>query len=676
MIEANCGRVYVGKAAPSSGGGGGDYIPTSQKGAANGVATLDSNTLIPAAQIPVDNDTITVENGKIKANGGSAPADAYTRTNLLGGKGIKITSGTPSIIKAYSSSGAYAYTSSVPALSTANSWSIKKVFAYNGETNTQWIIGNIDGEYSGPQLIIYNDGDMKFGCYMSSLGSSFDIAAVGVQIPSFTLTEGHKYEVTLYYSNVTGYVLVCIDLTTNTTYTWAINPTTTHINCTSALYFLNNHYSETTLAENYFRGTDYWSDTKVIIDGITWFDGATAVAGTDFVNEGLTFQTEGGTGEGTYLINNEELLEEWEKPASWVDLRSGALPNSVYFLAAHSADYATYPTLTVYAEVSDSSTYDVYVDGIKKASAVSSGAATTLSWETLALATGYDVTYPAALRTHIVRITPTEGTKTITRINNNDGNATVMTGVLWAHFTTENYMNLRYAFLNLSHLEAVTAKSDMLNVANIYQSFNGCSELKTVPTFNGKNQQYIDGQSAFLGCAKLQKISFEDFTTYRACSGMFNGCSALKKISTKNSVIKMWDSVFNGCAKLESLPNLENGAATTMNSLLASCTSLKETVLDLSGETSLTKLSIGATSSKRVDGLKGVIVSSSAPFSASPFVDVSYTGLERPALVALFDSLPTVSDSQVCTVTGCTGAADLTADDIAIATAKGWTVTR
>ena len=376
------------------------------------------------------------------------------------------------------------------------------------------------------------------------------------------------------------------------------------------------------------------------------------------------------------LLNKKQILsEEWQKPSSWVDLRSGALPNSVYLLAAHSADYSTYPTLTVYAEVSDSSTYDVYVDGIKKYSAVSSGTATTLSWGTVA--TGYDVDYPSEFRTNIVRITPTDSTKTITRINNQAGDATVMTGVLWAHFTTVNYMNLRLAFKNLTHLEAVTAKDDTLNVLDLSNVFDGCSELKTVPTFDGNsNYNYRDAQAAFSGCVKLQKISFENFCTYRACSHMFNNCSALKKISTKNSVIKMWNSTFNGCAKLESLPDLANGSANAMDGLLSACTSLKETVLDLSGEASLTKLSIGATASKRVDGLKGVIVSPSAPFSASPFVDVSYTGLERAALVALFDSLPTVSDSQVCTVTGCAGAADLTQDDMTVATAKGWTVTR
>jgi hypothetical protein len=79
-----------------------------------------------------------------------------------------------------------------------------------------------------------------------------------------------------------------------------------------------------------------------------------------------------------------------------------------------------------------------------------------------------------------------------------------------------------------------------------------------------------------------------------------------------------------------------------------------------------------------VEYVKGLVVSSSAPFSNAntPQLSVAYSGMTRAALVTLFNSLPTVTDDQVCDVTGATGAADLDATDLAIATGKGWTVTR
>ena len=77
-----------------------------------------------------------------------------------------------------------------------------------------------------------------------------------------------------------------------------------------------------------------------------------------------------------------------------------------------------------------------------------------------------------------------------------------------------------------------------------------------------------------------------------------------------------------------------------------------------------------------MDGFKGLRVSNQAPFSGStPQINVSYTGMDRAALVQLFNDLPTVSGGQVINITGCTGSADLTEDDKSIATNKGWDIT-
>lgn len=53
MIKVSQGPVYLGKSAPLDIVAEKTYIPLSQKAAANGVATLDGNTLIPSAQLPV-----------------------------------------------------------------------------------------------------------------------------------------------------------------------------------------------------------------------------------------------------------------------------------------------------------------------------------------------------------------------------------------------------------------------------------------------------------------------------------------------------------------------------------------------------------------------------------------------------------------------------------------------
>jgi acetyl-CoA acetyltransferase len=58
---------------------------------------------------------------------------------------------------------------------------------------------------------------------------------------------------------------------------------------------------------------------------------------------------------------------------------------------------------------------------------------------------------------------------------------------------------------------------------------------------------------------------------------------------------------------------------------------------------------------------------------ASPQIDISYNGLGQAALVQVFNDLPTIT-AKTINITGCSGAAALTAGERAIATGKGWTI--
>lgn len=78
------------------------------------------------------------------------------------------------------------------------------------------------------------------------------------------------------------------------------------------------------------------------------------------------------------------------------------------------------------------------------------------------------------------------------------------------------------------------------------------------------------------------------------------------------------------------------------NDLVHNTASLNPFVLDLSENTVLTKLTATGTSENVETGLTGVIVSPQAPLDnvTSPQIDVSYTGLNKAALVNLFNSMP------------------------------------
>ena len=371
----------------------------------------------------------------------------------------------------------------------------------------------------------------------------------------------------------------------------------------------------------------------------------------------------------------------WQKPADWVDIRSGALPNSVYFLVGHSADYSTYPKFRFKVTVS-SGTYDVFVDGIKQAT-TNSEVFTELNWQTLALVSGYDVSYPANLRTHIVRITPTTSTSTLSAITTTDSNNKYASGLLWAHFTLTNVVGLFCGFGNTDYnyhpkFEAVTCVGNVLKTNSFYGAFTH-SPVKSIPVLDFSSMSGGSSISySFMNAKGLKNLHLKNIAqTNGTCNSTFQGASGLKEIIIEGS-INFGDGLFDTTSSLKKLPSGINSINTpsVSNALLRNCGATSPTVLEFSA-TNLTHIDIGGQNTYPLTFVKGITVSSSAPFSGtSPQINVSYTGLDRAALVNLFNSLPTVTDSQVINVTGCTGAANLDAIDLAIATGKGWTVTR
>lgn len=407
----------------------------------------------------------------------------------------------------------------------------------------------------------------------------------------------------------------------------------------------------------------YLGDTKLTGTGIQVDDALSSTSTNPAQNKAITEAlTEVG-------------YSEWKKPADWVDIRSGALPNSVYFLVGHSADYTTFPKFSINATVSTSgNTYDVFVDGVKQAT-TASGTVTTLDWQTLALTSGWNVTTPSALKTHVIRITPTTSTDTLTEMHGNSA-AGSSQGVLWVHFNINNAINLEKflsdtgtAYKN-EICQAVTSASGELLVTSSIEGFaRYASSLKEVPVFN-LSGGYVTTYRAFQG-TPLKRLVFKNGSMNG--NQTFQSCQA-REIVTENAYFVTGSYFLTYASKLKKLPNLRVGASS--GDAFVGLTSLENTFIDASTSTGLKKLAFTGYASTSV-ALKGIIVSNQAPFDgSSPQLDLKYTQLDRTALVNLFNSLPTVTGSQVCNVTGCTGANDLTAEDIAVAVNKGWTITR
>lgn len=394
---------------------------------------------------------------------------------------------------------------------------------------------------------------------------------------------------------------------------------------------------------------------------------------------------------------------DWKKPADWIDIRNCALDNSVYLLVAHSAPtesggtytVATYPKFAISCYISTTAnTYDVYVDGVKVATAAHNST-TTLDWGALYTAgtvqTLYTTTHPTALVYHVIRVTPTVSTDTLTRYRQVGITNQNEQGLLWAHLQLSTPITIASGFgtegsVRNYLLETITAKDDKITYrvsstlagSGFYSAFSNTTSLKRIPTLVAEATTYRSGTyNAFTNSA-LKKLVVKNNSGNEDFEFLHN--SNLETVDIENPIT--FNARDNNASAVRYANNLKNlpAISTTEKGTVFNgydLPALEDTFLDLSFNDTLTLFKLYGTEAGKMSGLKGLIVSPSAPFDgASPQINISYTGLNRAALVALFNSLPTVSASQVCNITGATGAADLTAEDLAIATAKGWTITR
>lgn len=357
------------------------------------------------------------------------------------------------------------------------------------------------------------------------------------------------------------------------------------------------------------------------------------------------------------LFAGEGRKKDWQnKPASWPDIRKNAKDGHIYLLVDDRYPIGFAATAT--------GGYSVKIDGVSYEDYNSQAQFSMADWSDYSASEGYIIDYPTgASKAHIIDIYPQTESENITAFHcaRVAESGQEVQGLLWEHFNLTNSINIQelnatgsLASSNYSNpaLVACTAKNNTLNFSEINRAFLKCEKLTYVPTFNFTGSSSINASFAFTNCSLLESVVLNDLLFYSASYTFYN------------------------CYKLKKVLGIKYTSARNMDYFITKSTDLKDTVVDVSSANYLKTVGCFGTSSYFMGGLKGLRVSSSAPFDATaPQINVSYTGMDRTALVQLFNDLPTVSGGQVINITGTTGSEDLTVDDKAIATGKGWTVT-
>lgn len=388
----------------------------------------------------------------------------------------------------------------------------------------------------------------------------------------------------------------------------------------------------------------------------------------------------------TQLSRKQDDTDFHPEDYGWPDIRPAARPNAIAIMAGVKADYSAYDNLGFTATCEGG--YNVYIDGVQYGSTFSSGAQCSITWSQYSATTGFSVSYPEELTAHIVQIAPATSGNNITafasaRVASSGDEAQ---GMIWLHYNLSNEISLNNATRNYPksrniNLVAVTAKKGIIKAINTYGFISSLStKLAFSPNLDLTSGIAYLADGNICG-ARVKTLEIKNINnTATTFSSAFANCTALEKVKftdTETGNISNFSQLFLNCITLKELPDINYTNAANMTSFITNAKSLKDFVLDLSYAGKLKAFGVYGNSSNRVDGLKGLLVSQNAPFTgSSPQINVSYTGLDQNALVALFNSLPTVTAGQIINITGATGASALTAQQLAIATNKGWTVTR
>ena len=186
---------------------------------------------------------------------------------------------------------------------------------------------------------------------------------------------------------------------------------------------------------------------------------------------------------------------------------------------------------------------------------------------------------------------------------------------------------------------------DTSAVTNMNGMFVACYSLTAIPQMN--TSAVTDMINMFSSCYSLKSIPQMDTSAVKNMSNMFYYCYSLTAIPQMDtSSVTNMKRMFDNCYPLTAIPQMNTSAVTNMSYMFDSCYSLTSITLN-----------------NTVTGWAGYAIS------------LSDCSLSHAAIVALFNSLPTITSAKAITLTGNPGVSELTNAEKAIATGKGWTLT-
>lgn len=218
----------------------------------------------------------------------------------------------------------------------------------------------------------------------------------------------------------------------------------------------------------------------------------------------------------------------------------------------------------------------------------------------------------------------------------------------------DSLTSLRYLrWDNITYTSMSQAVSFMSNIGNV-DSLNF--------TFNPATPIAAD---YFFAYGRFKKLGNLDFSTLVSLTN-FMYTASIQEIGTLNiAACTNAQQMFYLCTNLVKVGKITSTVLVTITNMFLSCINVREIVFTSCANVTTTTTAFANCISLQKLRMPGI----AATFS------ISGCNMQRPELVALFGDLATTT-AKTITITNNPGVADLTAADLLIATAKGWTVTQ
>lgn len=235
-------------------------------------------------------------------------------------------------------------------------------------------------------------------------------------------------------------------------------------------------------------------------------------------------------------------------------------------------------------------------------------------------------------------------------------------------------------FIDQSSLVDISglSKWDTSNVKSLMAIFRGCSSLSDITPLERWNVSNVDNlSSAFQNCVSLEDISA--IYTWNpvlntGLNNFFNGCTSLSEVDLSNwhaPVLNRCSSLIAGCSKVTKLnvSNLITSQNTRINSMVTNCGSLKELNLSNCNFSSVSDNSV-FTNCTSLTTLVGPFYNWKSQYS-----EIQNCPLSVESCVTLFEGLVNDGTKRTLTIKS-SSYSQLSSEQIAIATAKGWSIAK